>query len=135
MDFLLGRVQEPVDGTVNDWAQEHQTRLRLALKGVRDRLKEAAHRWKEHHDQSARSEPLVVGQTVLLKEFGGEGRHKIQDRWNPVAHQVIRAPPGNGVVYTIAPDDNPTTIKRVHRTLLKAVVPTGLPLPIHQDSL
>lgn len=70
VDFLLGRVQDPVGGTINDWVQEHQTRLRLAFENVRGKLKGAAQRRKEHHDQSVRSEPLVVGQAVLLKEFG-----------------------------------------------------------------
>uniref|UniRef100_A0A671VB87 Gypsy retrotransposon integrase-like protein 1 n=1 Tax=Sparus aurata TaxID=8175 RepID=A0A671VB87_SPAAU len=122
VDFLLGRVQDPVDGTVNDWVREHQTRLHVAFDGVRGRLKEAAQRRKENHDQSVRSEPLVVGQSVILKEFGWKGRHKIQDKWNPVVHRVIKAPPGNGAVYTVAPEDDPAKVKRVHRTLLKAIV-------------
>ncbi len=75
VDFLLGRVPDPVGGTINDWVQEHQTRLHLAFEGARERLKEAAQRRKENHDQSVRSEPLVVGQSVLLKEFGWKGHH------------------------------------------------------------
>lgn len=124
VDFLLGRVQDPVGGTINDWVQEHKMRLRLAFEGVRDRLKEAAQRRKEHHDQSVRSEPLTVGQAVLLKACGWKGRHKIQDKWKPVVHRVVKAPPDNGAVYTVAPEDNPTQVQRVHRTLLKAV--TGM---------
>ena len=122
VDFLLGRVQDPVDGTVTDWVREHQTRLHLAFEGVRDRLRETAQRRKEKYDQSVRSEPLVVGQSVRLKEFGWKGRHKIQDRWNPVVYRVIEAPHGNGAVYTVAPEDNLAKVKRVHRTLLKAII-------------
>ena len=122
VDFLLGRVQDPVGGTVNDWVREHQTRLHLAFENVRNRLREVAQRRKENHDQSVRSEPLVVGQAVRLKEFGWKGRHKIQDRWNPVVHRVTKAPHGNGAVYTVAPEDNLAKVKRVHRTLLKAIV-------------
>ena len=122
VDFLLGRVQDPVGGTVNDWVHEHRTRLHLAFEGVRDRLREAAQRRKENHDQSVRSEPLVVGQAVRLKEFGWKGRHKIQDRWKPVVYRVIKAPHGNGAVYTVAPEDDLARVKRVHRTLLKAIV-------------
>lgn len=62
-------MQGPVAGTINDWIQEHQTGLRLAFKGVRDRLKEAIQRRKDH-DHSIRSEELVAGQAVLLKGFG-----------------------------------------------------------------
>lgn len=122
VDFLLGKVQDPVYGMVNDWVREHQNRLHVAFDGVQDRLKEAAQRWKENHDQSVRSETLVVGQSVILKEFGWKGRHKIQDRWNPVVHRVIKAPPGNGAMYTVAPEDDPAKVKWVHRTLLKAIV-------------
>lgn len=122
VDFLLGRVQDPVDGTISDWVREHQARLHLAFEGVRDRLREAAQRRKENHDQSVRSEPLVGGQPVWLKEFGWKGRNKIQDRWNPVGHRVIKAPHGNGAVYTVAPEDDLVKVKWVHRTLLKAIV-------------
>lgn len=61
VDFLLGRVKEPVDGMVNDWVREHQTRLHLAFEGVWDRLRETAQRQKENHDQSVQSEPGVSG--------------------------------------------------------------------------
>lgn len=60
VDFLLGRVQDPVGGTINDWVQEHQTQLRLAFENVQDKLKGAAQGRKEHLDQSVRSEPLVA---------------------------------------------------------------------------
>ena len=63
-----------------------------------------------------------MGQAVRLKEFVWKGRHKIQDRWNPVVHRVIKAPHGNGAVYTVAPEDDLARVKRVHRTLLKAIV-------------
>lgn len=84
LDFLLGRVQDPVGGAVNDWVQEHQTRLHLAFETVRDRLKVAAEHRKRNHDQTTRSKPLVEGQLVLLRHFGGRGHCKIQDKWNPV---------------------------------------------------
>ena len=122
VDFLLRRVPDPVDGTVNDWVWEHQTQLHLTFEGARDRLREAAQRQKESHDQSVRSEPLVVDQLVYLKEFGWKGRHKIQDRWNPVVHWVIKTPHSNGAVYMVAPKNDLAKIKRVHRTLLKAIV-------------
>lgn len=80
VDFLLGRVQDPIGGTVNEWVQEHQTRLHLAFEGVRDRLEDAAQRRKEIYDRIFRSQPLAEGQLVLLREFGWKGHHKIQDR-------------------------------------------------------
>lgn len=41
VDFLLGRVQDTIGRIVNDWVQEHRTRLRLAFEGVQEKLKSA----------------------------------------------------------------------------------------------
>lgn len=47
VDFLLGRVQDPVPGEVQDWVPEHHARLRVAFEGARERLSAAAGRRKE----------------------------------------------------------------------------------------
>lgn len=59
---------------------------------------------------------------MYLRNHGVRGRHKIQDIWSSVVHQVVRAPTGEGVVYTVAPADDPDRTRNVHRDMLKAVV-------------
>lgn len=59
---------------------------------------------------------------MYLRNHGVRGRHKIQDIWSSVVHQVVRAPTGEGVVYTVAPVDDPDRTRNVHRDMLKAVV-------------
>ncbi|KAI3358861.1 hypothetical protein L3Q82_015251 [Scortum barcoo] len=49
IDFLLGRVLDPVPGQVQDWVIEHQARLNVAFEGARERLLAAAGRRKEQH--------------------------------------------------------------------------------------
>lgn len=122
VDFLLGRVESPVGGTVHEWVQEHQARLQVALEGARERLQHAADRRKRHHDKQVKARPLREGQVVFLRDFTARGPHKTQDRWSSVRYQVLVAPKEGGSVYTIAPVDDPTRTKRVHRTMLKAVV-------------
>lgn len=129
VDFILGRVRDLVSGTVHDWVQEHQSRLQLAFESVRGRLKAAAEHWKRNHDQRVRSEPLEEGQLVFLRAFGGKGRCKIQDKWNPVLHRVVQVPPQDGPVYAVAPVDDLSKVKRVHCTLLKGAVGVALPHP------
>ena len=63
----------------------------------------------------------------MLRDFGAKGRHKIQDLWGPIVHIVLKAPKDRGSVYTIAPANDHSRIKHVHRTLLKAVVGAGAP--------
>ena len=131
VDFLLGRVSDPVGGEVHEWIQEHQNRLQLAIDGARERLKVAAER-RRNHDNHVQDDPLKVGQLVWLRDHSARGRHKIQDLWGPVVYRVVKAPREGGPVYTIAPMDDQTKVRQVHRTLLKAVAgaaPQGSALP------
>ena len=122
IDFLLGRVQDPVPGQVQDWVAEHQARLRVAFDGARERVLAAAGRRKERHDQRVREAPLVVGQLVYLRDHSIRGRQKIQDLWSSVVYQVVKAPVGEGAVYTVAPVSALHKVRSVHREMLKAVI-------------
>lgn len=141
VDFLLGRVEEPVAGSTHDWIVEHQTRLRHAFEGATRHLEAAAARHKQHHDQHVREVPLRAGQLVYLKDVGLRGRHKIQDIWASVLYKVLRAPDVGGSVYTIAPLDDPDMVKHVHRSLLKSALnpvvdcPSGEPPQEKEPSL
>lgn len=122
IDFLLGRVTDPVSGDVHEWIQEHQARLQMAFDGAQERLKTAAAHRKKVHDQHVRGEPLTEGQLVLLRDHSARRRHKMQDLWGPTVYRVIKAPKEGGGVYSVAPKDDPSKVKHVHRTLLKAVI-------------
>uniref|UniRef100_A0A665U756 Gypsy retrotransposon integrase-like protein 1 n=1 Tax=Echeneis naucrates TaxID=173247 RepID=A0A665U756_ECHNA len=128
IDFLLGRVESPASGTVHEWMQEHQARLQVAFEGARERLQLAADRRKRNHDQHVKDLPLGEGQLVYLRDFTARGPHKTQDRWRSVRYKVLRAPKEGGSVYTIAPVEDPSKTKHVHRTMLKAVVGMGSPV-------
>lgn len=130
VDFLLGRVQEPVAGTVHEWVIEHQTRLQVAFEGARERLLIVAAKRKEKHDQQVKDAPLVEGQLVYLRDYGVRGRHKIHDLWSSVTYQVVRAPREGGAVYTIAPVGNLNTVKTVHRSQLKSLIQRGPSGPV-----
>lgn len=127
VDFLLGRVQDPVLGKVQDWVAEHQARLRVAFEGAHDRLLVAAGRHKDRHDQRVHDEPLRVGQLVYLRDHSARGRHKICDIWSSVVYQVLRAPRGEGAA--IAPVDDLEKVHNVHRNMLKAKVGPDLAGP------
>ena len=77
IEFLLGRVQDPVAGTVHEWVHEHQTRSKIAFEGTKERLKVSAGRRKANHDQHVREAPLMEGQLVLIRNLGSKGHQKI----------------------------------------------------------
>ncbi|KAK7921991.1 hypothetical protein WMY93_008893 [Mugilogobius chulae] len=122
VDFLLGRVEEPIRGEVHDWILEHQTRLRFAFEGAEERLRAAANSRKARHDKGVREELLKEGQLVLVRNTGVRGRTKTQDCWLSEPHVILKAPKGSGPVYTIAPQSDQTKTKQVHRSLLKAFI-------------
>lgn len=122
IDFFLGRVEEPAGGTVHHWVQEHQARLQMAFDGAQARLQQAADRRKKNFDQRVKAVPLIEGQLVFLRNFTARGPHKIRDRWSSVRYLVLKAPKSGGSVYSIAPVDDETKVKHVHRFMLKVVV-------------
>lgn len=146
VDFLLGRVQEPVAGRVHHWVEEHQARLQVAAEGARERLQAAAQYRKSKHDQRVREQPLIEGQLVYLREHGFLGRHKIQDLWSSTVYQVVRVPRDGGSVYTIAPVHDLSKVRHVHRMSLKPRIQcdpapsetlggqSKPPLPLEDDS-
>lgn len=117
VDFLLGRIEDPVAGGIHDWVVEHQVRLQMAFEGARCRTRVAADSQKRNHDRHVQGSPLKEGQLVLLRDHAIRGRNKIQDRWNSVCYQVLKAPTERGAVYTIAPAHDLSKIKHVHRIL------------------
>uniref|UniRef100_A0A3B3XY23 Gypsy retrotransposon integrase-like protein 1 n=1 Tax=Poecilia mexicana TaxID=48701 RepID=A0A3B3XY23_9TELE len=129
LDFLLGRVESPVGGSVHEWVQEHQARLQVAFDGAREHLKHAADRRRQAHDTRVKHLPLKEGQFVFLRDFTARGPHKTRDRWSSVKYKVLRVPKEDGSVYTIAPMNDQTKVRRVHRTMLKPVV--GVVPPDH----
>lgn len=119
IDFLLGRIQEPVAGRIHRWIEEHQARLQVAIDGARERLQFAASRRKAGHDQRVRELPLSEGQLVYLRDHGVRGRHKIHDLWSSTVYKVVKAPRTGGSVYTVAPVGDLNLVRHVHRSALK----------------
>lgn len=135
VDFLLGRVPEPVLGSTHDWIVEHQTRLRHAFEGATKHLEAAADQRKKRHDQHVKDVPLQEGQFVYLRDVGLRGRHKIKDIWSSEVYKVLRAPAVGGSVYTIAPVNNPHQVKHIHRSLLKSKLDYVIDCPSSEPPL
>lgn len=99
----------------------------MAFEGAKERLQQAADRRQRAHDQHVKNLPIGEGQLVFLRDFSARGPHKTRDRWSSVKYQVLRAPDQGGSVYTIGPVDDLTKVRRVHRSMLKAVVGVDSP--------
>uniref|UniRef100_A0A3B3WF82 Integrase catalytic domain-containing protein n=1 Tax=Poecilia mexicana TaxID=48701 RepID=A0A3B3WF82_9TELE len=125
VDFALGRVPDPLPGTVQNWVSEHCSKLKMAFSVAHDRLVVNASHRKARHDLKVREAPLQIGQVVYLRDHNFRGRHKIHDIWHSDPFQVLKVPVGDSPVYTIAPVSNLHAHRNVHRDMLKAQVISG----------
>lgn len=135
VDFLLAGVEEPVGGQVSDWVREHGDTLRVTYRRVRARLDRAAGLRKMRHDQERSEVRLQEGQEVYVRDLGIRGRHKIQNHWSSLRYRVVRAPRGDGGVYTIAQIGDPSRTKQVHRSYLKPASNVVCPDPVADPGL
>ena len=69
-----------------------------------------------------RGQEIQNGETVLLKNIGLKGKHKLADKWQKDAFVVIGKPNEDIPVYTIK---RGKVVKNIHRNLL---LPVRLPL-------
>ncbi|KAI3366993.1 hypothetical protein L3Q82_009626 [Scortum barcoo] len=101
VDFLLGRVQDPTPGMVQDWVVEHQARLQVAFEGAHERLRVAAGRRKERHDQQDTKSRIsgVLWSTRLSRH------HLVKEQCT-----------------CVAPVNDLQKVRNVHRDMLKAVI-------------
>uniref|UniRef100_A0A672HYG9 Gypsy retrotransposon integrase-like protein 1 n=1 Tax=Salarias fasciatus TaxID=181472 RepID=A0A672HYG9_SALFA len=123
VDFLLGHLPEPSEGRVCDWVVEHRQRLDVAFGTAKDQMRAAAKRRKERHDQRVLDQPLTAGQRVYLRDHTARGRSKIHDAWGSTVFEVVKPPEPGGVVYSVAPVQDRSRVKQVHRTMLKPALP------------
>lgn len=120
IDFLLGRVEEPVHGPVHSWVKEHQERLKVAYEEAKKRIQTAAQK-RASRQTAPPSEPLQLHQLVYLKDHNIRGRNKIQDHWNSTPYRILKVPEGAGPVYTVAPLKQPEKVKQVNRQSIKPI--------------
>ena len=123
LDSLLGEIEEAPHENLEEWLATHQERLRDAYQHAGDNLHAAAEERKTHAPCPNATE-LTRGTRVYLRNHH-LGRHKIQDVWGSVVHQVTEYL-GNGV-YIIEPL-NGGSAKTVNRAELKPCQDFVLPV-------
>lgn len=121
VDFWLGAGSEiDEDVTLEEWVQEHQKSLAAAYDVVQQRV-EKRRVQRDLNSSKCASPDLEQGDLVYMRNHSVRGRNKIQDFWDPTPFQVVRPPPGHGVVYSVAPAGHTGPLRQVHRTELRNI--------------
>ena len=82
-------------------------------------------RHKKLYDRQTRGASLQVGDHVLVRNLSIRGKHKIADKWEEQAYQVISQPDDSIPVYVVSPLDNKNRTRTLHRNMLLPI--DGLP--------
>ena len=129
-ELMFGRLPRlPVDEQLKTWLQpsidnlssfvsETQQHLEYSHGLAHQKMLESA----EQFDQPTRQiVSLQVGDEVLVKKVGLQGRSKLADKWEDVTYTVIRQPIESIPVYVVKPVHKKGPIRTLHRNMLRPI--------------
>lgn len=123
VDQLLGVAdRDSPNSDLGDWMAQHREHLSTAYGHARHQLEAAAaHRNKDHVEPT----PILPSGTLVYCKNHHHGRHKIQDFWSSVVHEVIECLNQVGTLYRLKPYGEDGPCKVVHRNEIKPL-PRGV---------
>jgi len=105
-------------GSYKGYVEGLKKRLDFAFKLAAHKSGASQGRNKKRYDLKSRATTLQVGDRVLLRNVGLQGKHKIADRWDETVYLVHSQPNSEVPVYHIKPETGDGRTKTVHRNLL-----------------
>ena len=129
IDLLLPSPDTTGAKTFTGYIEGLRERLKHAHQVVQARLTgkgEASQKW---YAKKVRGATLQLGDQVLLRQIGLQGKNKLADRWQEEVYVVTSQPNASIPVFSVRRLDGHGKVKTVHRNLLLPVrsVPTPVP--------
>ena len=129
IDLLLPSPDTTGAKTFTGYIEGLRERLKHAHQVVQARLTgkgEASQKW---YAKKVRCATLQLGDQVLLRQIGLQGKNKLADRWQEEVYVVTSQPNASIPVFSVRRLDGHGKVKTVHRNLLLPVrsVPTPVP--------
>jgi len=119
VDLLLGSADDNVDGiTYEAYVDSLRDRLRFAYDLAASHVAKAQKSQKQRYDLKARSNRVVIGDRVLIRNVGLQGKNKLADRWKEDVFIVTSQPDPEIPVYEVKPEVGRARKKVLHRNLL-----------------
>ena len=120
LDISLGLSSNPdVAGKDYDkYVQDMKVKLDNAYQLAGTSAEKAQQHQKRNFDRKARGGSVKVGDRVLVKVVAYSGKHKIADKWEQEAYQVIHQPNPDIPVFVVQREDGEGPRRTLHRNLL-----------------
>lgn len=109
----------------NDGKVSHETyveklrgRLRYAYESAAKEASKLAARNKVRYDSKVRDSVIEVGDRVLVRKVGLQGKQKLADKWDQQPYLVIHKPNSDIPVYKVKPEFGKGPSRTLHRNML-----------------
>ena len=100
------------------YATKLKNRLNFAYKVAARKAEKSANRNKAHYGLKDREATLDVGDSVLIRNVGFMGKHRLADKRDKDSYVVIGIPDKSIPVYKAQKDSGDHSVKTLHRNML-----------------
>ena len=105
IDYEMGLPIDVLGDTCSKtrYVQKLKQRLDFAYKRAREISQKQAQKYKLSYNKKVKGSQLQIDDFVLVKIVAWNGRHKIQNKWEPDEYTVVEQPNKNVPVYRVKP--------------------------------
>ena len=102
-----------------------QDRLKATYTLVSENIESKGVKAKDRYDKKVRGAVPDIGDDVLVRLVGLQGKHKLADKWEPDTYRIVDRPKPNMPVYVVQKTSGQGRRRTLHRNML---LPLTLPL-------
>jgi len=119
VDAYLGTYQGPeeVSAGPQTYGSKLRDRMRFAYDVAAETAKKVSDKNKAIYDRQVKDSALEVGDRVLVRKVGFQGKHKLADKWEQQPYITCAMPDPTIPVYVVRPE-NGTKTRTLHRNML-----------------
>ena len=105
IDAVLGVEDEAEETNHLRYIEEMKDNLKEAFRIASEGTQKSQAEQQKHYNSKVRGGTISVGDTVLVKHLAFDGRHKLQDKWEEEAYDVLDQPDAEIPVFSVRRKD------------------------------
>ena len=118
VDILLGTGPKDSSTDKASYVQKLHQRIQYAYQKAAEEASRSADKSKTLYDRKVSAAKLEVGDRVLVRSVGHQGKHKLADRWEETPYRILRIPNPDLPVFEVQREDGQGPLRKLHRNML-----------------
>ena len=118
VDILMG--SGPREGSTDKqtYVNKLRQRIQYAYDKAAAEAAKNAEKSKTLYDRKVSASRLEVGDRVLVRSVGHQGKHKLADRWEQTPYRILRLPNPDLPVFEVQRENGQGPLRKLHRNML-----------------